>query len=803
MIMKSSTFRYCIFFLITGFILMNAVSTSFSQVDTSGKKGQTMRVSLKNSEGTEFWLCFERNYKEPERMTSSNELYLEFFITSDYDANVSIDIAGINYHIKFILPAGTVKNIKIPADAQVKSSEIAEKLGIHIVSDKPISVYGLNRRFQTTDTFLGLPVSALGTEYRAMCYNVSDGLMPQFAIVATENNTDILITPSVDTDRHPGGFPFKVTLNQGEVFQVTALNEPTSKCDLTGSYIKSNKKISVFSGHQCAYVPSKIIACNHLVEQMPPIPVWGKHFYIGRLQSRSYYTYRVLANEDSTRIFKDAKLVKTLNGGEYYENTSNTNLQITADRPVLVAQYSQGFKNGDSIGDPMMIMISPTQQFLRHYRFATPINGAWEHFINIIVPTKGISSLRLDGNTLDSARFQQLGLSRYSIAYIRVPFGTHTIEGSIPFGMYSYGFGKNEDAYDAYGTMGGQSFLEYEPARDTLPPMVEYKIKGNQVDFIIRDDRVDDSGLNAVLVADSGNMVATIPKIDYGAPQASFTVKPKSAESVGSMVINVTDVAMNTQLLTVCRYYDEQTEKFNMSVTEGRVIDCTPDPGMSIGAFMKLSTQFNNPSFTTTSGYSAKGKFTEGMGFAGFGGIYAGRRLSSKWMASARLSLENYGGTIEAPDSIITHTLDTLNRLYIAGQESRKIDLKGTFLNLCLGVEYSPIKILYFPFGINMALNLSKSVDITLNRLLPNNYVYRNGTLQIIDPNAPTSLTSMNTIKFGIYGGVGLSFMVFPRVSFFAEGLYNHFLTSMISDGDWSFKQASVLVGVRYKLYFE
>ena len=130
-------------------------------------------------------------------------------------------------------------------------------------------------------------------------------------------------------------------------------------------------------------------------------------------------------------------MLKILKEGEYLERNSNQNLQLTADRPVLVAQYSQGFDNGDSIGDPMMLLITPTQQFLKQYRFATPINGSWNHYINVVIPTKAINSITLNGRKLDPKIFEPLGISRYSIAFIPIPFGTHYIKADEPFGMYS------------------------------------------------------------------------------------------------------------------------------------------------------------------------------------------------------------------------------------------------------------------------------------------------------------------------------------------------------------------------------
>jgi len=787
--------------LISSFLLSE--TNSFTQdesvqTDSAGSTIQKRRnLRIKNPEGEEFWLCFEKNYKESKKQSQTTELQLELFITGDENANVTIEIDGIGYKHKEFVPGGTVKNVKIPAEAQVKSEEIIERLALHITSDKPISVYGLNRRFQTTDTYLGLPTTVLGTEYRAMCYTVSEGLMPQFAIIATEDNTVVTITPSVTTTIHPAKKPFTIYLKRGDVYQVTARNEQFSECDLTGSLIKSNKKIAVFSGHQCAYVTPKIIACNHLVEQVPPVPSWGKHFYIGKLQPRSKYTYRVLANEPYTKVFQDTKLVRILKEGEFFDSTVASDIQISASKPVLVAQYSQGFKNGDSIGDPMMLLISPTQQFLQQYRFATPINGFWKHSINVVVPTKGISSMKLNGDSINSKLFKPLGLSRYSIAYINIPFGSHLIEGDMPFGMYSYGFGYDKDAYDAYGTMGGQSFMEYEPANDTLPPMLEDVQSPNSLSLILRDDRVDDSGIKDITVLSKIGLELSVPSYEEGVPQLKATIKPTKA-AMGRMVIQIRDVALNKEVYTVCYSFDGKTDRYVFFVNKGIHEDCLPDPGFQYGIFGKISGIYHSADFGTSGNISTLGKFSDAFGTGGYFGLLVGRRYKSNLLFSGRLSFENYGGTIEAPDSVITHVRVKSGELK-PFQESTLLKLNGTFMHLGLAAEYYLKTYLYLLGGLNFAFTLSESISYQRKILNPSDYTYLDGTRQTMPRNAPDQLTSLNFLKLGIFGGAGFSLQLNYMFSAFAETSYTYHLSNLVSDGDWHIHQLSFILGLRMR----
>lgn len=778
--------------------------SSFSQIDSASENLEKYR-KLKNPEGKEFWLCFQKNYKDSKKSSTSSELQLELFITGEKDAKVEIEIKGIEYSKNFFVPAGSVKNIKIPPAAQLKSDGVIEQLAVHIVSDVSISVYGLNRRFQTTDTYLGLPVKVLGKEYRAMCYSISVGYTPQFAVVAAEDSTHVVITPTVNTVKHDEDEEFSLMLNKGEVYQVVAKNEKFSSCDLTGSLIKANKKIAVFSGHQCAYVPRNIIACNHLVEQLPPIPSWGKHFYLGKLKPRSNYTYRVLANEAQTKVFADSKLVKILNGGEFYEDIATKNIQLTASKPVLVAQYSQGFKNGDSLGDPMMLLISPTQQFLQHYRFATPVNGFWKHSVNIVAPTKAIGTIKLDGRKLDTNLFQPLGISRYSIAYLNVPFGSHNLSADMPFGMYSYGFGYDAHAFDAYGTMGGQSFVEYEPSKDTLAPECDMKndpkLKSlSKAGIVFRDDHVDDSGIRDIEVLESSGLQVNIPKFEEGILQVEVAAAPTNSQMPGRVVFGATDVALNKSEFTLCYYYSNISEEWIYELNEGVLEECATTHGYQIGLFLKPSANIHSADFSSSGNVVSYGDFSNALGLGGYGGIVLSKKYRQDFGLSAKLSFEKYNGVLASPDSIFSYMRDNNNYLKSV-QESRELSVDALFMHLSINGEYFFKSYLYAIGGLNFAFTLSDDITLVRKALIPEDFLYKeNNAREIIEDGSPESMGSFNSIRIGAFGGIGVTYPISKDFTAFAEGIYTYHLSNMIDDGDWNLQQLSFLIGVKYNL---
>jgi IgGFc binding protein len=760
------------------------------------------QMAGKTSEGKEFWVCFMKNFRDdaPANGNRTDARKLQLFLTSSHDATARIEVEGLRYDTTITIRANTVVTVAMPRNVQLRAVGVPERLAVHVTADTAISVYGLNSKFQTTDTYMGLPVNTLGTEYRVMGYTkLAADLLSAFTIIATEDNTDVTITPRTAVrGNRPMNKPYTIKLRTGDAYTVEAEYDAISACDLTGSLVQANKTIAVFSGHTCAYVPSKVEACNHLIEQIPPTSSWGKHFYLGNLKERSKYTFRVLASEHETKVFEDTRLVAMLRAGEFYENLNVTrHVQVTADKPVLVAQFAQGFKNGDSVGDPMMILVSPTQQFLPEYRFATPINGDWHHYINVVAPTASIRDLRLDGRRLDSALFMVLGESRYSIAQVPVPFGSHVIRGSAPFGLYSYGFGFGRDAYDAYGNMAGQAFQELNKLVDSLPPLVDGRLQRDDYLLTVRDDRTMDRGIKSIKVMFADAIDATVPKIEAGVPQVNIKLRPSISGSTGRLVVRAEDVAGNRTDFTVCYMFDAQSERFQYVISEGIDALCAADHAWTAGAYLMGVHTFHDANFSTSGNLRTTGVFTSDQGFAlGIGGL-VGRRLSQDFAVNARLQLWWAGGTLLSPDSAGATVFDPNQGGFVPYQEGTTVSISAPFLSLGVMAEWYPLRYFYVTGGIESALALGSSVTTTRRILQPASWTFADGTTE--QAAEPTSLESLQSMNLALVGGLGFSYPITFRMSVFAEGMFTRWLGSMISDGTWRTQSMGINAGVRYR----
>src|SRR5262249_18522832 len=136
----------------------------------------------------------------------------------------------------------------------------------------------------------------------------------------------------------------------------------------------------------------------------------------------------------------------TLQRGQYYDVRLGVPAQITANSPILVAQFPTGFHclpgadgdacNGNGL-DPNMMLLTPSDQFLDNYTTMSPEPGAaWfdRHYVRVLAASPIAASIRLDGNPIPAQSFQAIGSSGFVGAQVQVTAGPHRLTGSGPFG---------------------------------------------------------------------------------------------------------------------------------------------------------------------------------------------------------------------------------------------------------------------------------------------------------------------------------------------------------------------------------
>lgn len=445
-----------------------------------------------------------RTYRHPFVMSNPTNVYTFAVPFEDFEIN------GLNY-------SGTIPWL-------YEQNEEMALQSFHITTDEDVTVYGLNQGKKTSDAMLVLPTDALGRYYRILSYNSNGSnaggriegysTPSQFVVVATEDNTEIRITPSQPT--WEGGTTARVVvLNKGEAFLVQAsISEKRLTTDLTGTSVISSKPVAVFSGHQRATIPIELAADlrtrDYLLEQLPPLEAWGYSAIVIPYpaphgdEDHGHDIVRVLALYDSTVIFTNGIPAIVLNEGVYYEMSLRQALYITASAPILVAQYKKTARRQggtqENTGDPFMVIIPPQEQFLSSYRFVNaqvlkdelqpPFNQFrvyQEQYISLIAPQSHISTVRIDNTPVDATLFQTIPGSPMAYAHITMEDGVHTVTADTGVGLQVYGYG---DA-DSYGYAGGMS-VKIIPKDLEIP-----RIYADATCRVMRGIVVDSSGYNS------------------------------------------------------------------------------------------------------------------------------------------------------------------------------------------------------------------------------------------------------------------------------------------------------------------
>ena len=394
------------------------------------------QTCTRNSTGTDFWLMFPGNFIS-QGVGAAEGTMLE--ISSEVSTTGTVTIPGQNFTQNFTVAAHTTTRVLLNNHYHHNSNQI-EATGIHVVSQQPVTVYGFNNIRATMDAYLGLPTAALGTSYIMLGYR-NGGIVKgtQFGIAATTNATSVTITPSVTVGTRVAGVPYTITLNSGQTYMLR--DETGTDTDLSGTTILSDKPIAAFGGHQCANIPVPISYCDYVIEQLPPIDTWGKHFATVPLATRTLGdTFRFLAATNDTHVFVNSSRVATLNKGQYFETIINGSAEITSDRPILVAQYSNSHQYDNQEGDPFMMLIPPLEHYLNNYTVRS-LTGFTTNLINVVAPTADIGAVMLNGSPIAASSFVPIGSTGVSGAKLTVAAGTHSLTGPHPFAVYVYGFG--------------------------------------------------------------------------------------------------------------------------------------------------------------------------------------------------------------------------------------------------------------------------------------------------------------------------------------------------------------------------
>lgn len=448
-----------------------------------------------SNKGKDFWLGYgyhvsmvSGNTGAPLAGGGSQEMILYF--TSDKNASVTVEIPSLNYAQQYTVTKGqvTVSN-PIPKsgalDARIVDTGYYNH-GIHVTSTEDIVAYAHIYNANISGASLLFPTNTLGKEYYAISYSQSSNQAFSnsfFFVVATEDNTVVEITPSAQNrNNRTVNTPFYVTLNKGQIYSVLGTTTGNIGSDLTGSKIRSVsvnasgacKKIAVFSGAgKISIGGGNTGSADNLFAQAFPFVAWGKKYLTVPTGSQPNNYYRVCVADPSTVVKLNGVVIPSnqlINNFYYQFKNSNINGTgaalpnlIESDKPILVAQYctTQGVEGNAGAapgGDPEMIFLSPVEQTINDITlYSANRNTILQSYINIVVKKGGVSSFKLDGNSISSSFSPHPSDNEYYYATLNVTAGAHNLYSDTGFNAIAYGFGSAE----SYGYNAGTNVKDF------------------------------------------------------------------------------------------------------------------------------------------------------------------------------------------------------------------------------------------------------------------------------------------------------------------------------------------------------
>ena len=445
---------------------------------------------ISTGKGTEYRLSFLTNHLPPSKC-------LCLYVTTHEKWSVSFNITatGTGYSASGVVRYGEVVEFTFE-DSNYTLTSTREKgkvITVRSESDEKLIVYGGNVDTTTSDSLLVLPKQQdfqSSYKYIAASYFSAHSLYSFTAIIAQYNNTQISITPKMNTTIGDtltlSGATANISLQEGETFLVR------SRDDLTGLLVVSNHPLAMLSGHECTNVPVSVGACDHLVEQIPPVSSWGRMFATAPLKGRQAYdVFRILASENLTMVvvnctisndqpaMSNATGTYMLDEGTFVEFrvSSSQFCFIEGSDNILVLQYSVGLRadherrDADkNTGDPTMIIVPAVSQYCNDYSLPTIQPGdnsfTFTHYMNIFIPVQYYQpdQIFLDGQLLSSYRFNFTAIAKDGVpqvyaAQVDLTEGVHTLhhaDAEAMLGVIMYGFARA----NSYGHPGGLNLAQ-------------------------------------------------------------------------------------------------------------------------------------------------------------------------------------------------------------------------------------------------------------------------------------------------------------------------------------------------------
>ncbi|WP_075351198.1 PKD domain-containing protein [Algoriphagus marinus] len=368
---------------------------------------------------------------------------------------------------------------------------------LKITSSGDLVVHAVNGREYSSDGTVVLPVTSLGKEYLATAHfdvfgpgqdpGSNENFESTLLVMAIENDTQIEITPSAPTvNTIPAGSTIRITLNEGESYQVKANGDLTgSRVKVVNSDLTDCKVVAVFGGNKTTSAGTCGTSGDHMFQQAYPLESWGKSFIHIPLEGRtSGEIVKVLASQNGTSVRVNGQTVGTLNAGKFLklEFGKNEVASIETSKPSTVAVIAKSAACNEfgvaPLGDPSIFTLSPNNQRLKSITFsAGKLIGSFNqdivHYLEIIVP-KGTGDQTLVNGIPVGYAFAEVPGADFEFARVTINKGVNSVSNPEGFLGYAYGSGSIESYAFAIGS--SLESIQYE-----TETTYDFEVEGEKV----------------------------------------------------------------------------------------------------------------------------------------------------------------------------------------------------------------------------------------------------------------------------------------------------------------------------------
>lgn len=440
--------------------------------------------------GTDFWVAFPRIIGTPKDDAS---LLIHIMVTGNEAVDIIVEnaVTGNRYGTLSIGEGGGYKELKIAPDGVYLEQSERVQQSVHVYARDGKTAFSCFAQVESgaagssaRDATLMLPRKSLGYEYMVQTYP-QDGKSTEFVLVATEDNTSVVVTPTTTTfGGKAAGAPITYTLRRGQSVMIASKQKEENSSDtldMSGSLICADHPIAVYGANEALKIPmNEGLSDDYTFEQIPPISSMGTRFYVARPKTQvQNMLCCVTALFDNTVVNeyrynantkKIVHVPTTLQAGQSLAvrpplNRIISDIVIETSLPALCYTYftsaannqEEGFdEDGNSVvtiwGDPANTMVTAWEQRVKDMTFfIRPLmtqldTDEQSHYVQVTVPKNEIGLLRLDGAPVDASLFKTYGYDT-EMAYATLPVSGYgrqhslTTEGD---GFVGYVYGISE-----------------------------------------------------------------------------------------------------------------------------------------------------------------------------------------------------------------------------------------------------------------------------------------------------------------------------------------------------------------------